>query len=99
MEKQRVDSSSIFAIGRDQSGTEIQFHAAGCKVRTKRGGDEVPCDCEGGDTYHFPLNDEEHAALVSAPSIGGYFMRNIRHAKKRDGSLRYPGTKREATTA
>jgi len=76
MDRRRVVSSSVYAVGYEADVLEVQFHARGCV------GKDVtlvaPCVCGGGAVYSYTgVPAATHAALMEAASVGRYVQREI----------------------
>lgn len=81
MERQRIASSNLHSVGHDDTGLEVQFHAKGCASSKGQ-----PCDCAGGDVFHYAgVPSEDHQGLLSSSSPGSFFHHRIKKA--------YPGRK------
>lgn len=73
-----VDSQALREVGHQMGVLEVQFHASGCPKLKDKG---LACQCLGGAVHQYSATPEEHAALMSAESIGKHFHGNFKSRK------------------
>lgn len=73
MERQKVQSSNVAAIGHEAGVMEVEFHGTNCKQK---------CDPEKHQSYRYEgITPEEHQRFMESGSKGQFFHKTFKQKK------------------